>query len=186
MTWAMDNITGDQISELPEDCPKISDSFLNNSDMHMIYNLTQIAVGFLLHHELVHIKVINQHLEFSILDEESYCDKEAARIILDISDNVLLKYRGLGVAIGLLLILSHGMPTRNFDGNSHPFSYDRLIYTLSPYADPDNDVIWGFTVAILALQMTNFGIQQPIKEFDNFYECVQEYRNLLENYSSLN
>lgn len=184
MTWAFDNLTDKgKISEIPPEVPSIADRVHWGSDEHAILDLTLCTVAFFLHHELAHIKLADVNFENSI-GEEWACDKEAIDLILSEASGLEFTKRALGISVGLLLINGIGTETKFYDGLEHPFSYDRLFRNLENQIDEENDKIWGWVVAILALHMTNANIAQPNTIFENFYLCAKEYRNLLEKYSN--
>ena len=180
LTWAIDNFTKKNKSNLSSDFSCINDNPKYASDEHVILEITLCTLAFFLHHELAHIKFSGNSFS-SINQEEERCDFEAAKVILEISNNAKKEKRCFGVSTGLLLINSVGFRTKIFDGKDHPFSYDRLINTLIKFVDKD-DKIWSWTVGILSLHLTNYGIKQPKEEFDNFYQCVVKYKALIEGY----
>lgn len=183
LIWAINNLTEKEISEIPQGAPSIADKIYWGSDEHAIVEITLCTVAFFLHHELAHIKFANEIFENSI-DEEWACDREAINVILKDANEAEFNKRSFGVSVGLLLINGIGTETKFYDGIKHPFAYDRLFLNLKDNIDEENDKIWGWVVAILALHMTNASIAPPKTVFANFYQCAEEYRNLLEKHSN--
>lgn len=182
LTWAFNNLTKKEISEIPQGVPSIADKIYWGSDEHAIIEITLCTIAFFLHHELAHIKFANNEFNHSI-DEEWACDKEAIKVILEGMNEAEFNKRAFGISVGLLLINGIGTETKFYDGSEHPFAYDRLFSNLENNIDENNDKIWGWVLAMLALHMTNANIPQPKIVFENFYECAKEYRNLLEKHS---
>ena len=180
LTWGIDNLTKKERSDLSGDFSFINDKPRYGSDEHVILEITLCTLAFFLHHELAHIKFAGISFKSTIQEEEK-CDIEAAKVILETSNKAEKEKRCFGVSTGLLLINSIGFKTKNFDGIEHPFSYDRLINTLVKFVNED-DKIWSWTVGILSLHLTNYGIEQPKEEFDNFYKCVIKHKALIEEY----
>ena len=162
--------------------PSIADEIHWGSDEHAIIEITLCTIAFFLHHELAHIKFVNNKFNHSI-DEEWACDEEAIKVILEGTTGAEFNKRAFGISVGLLLINGIGTETKFYDGIEHPFTYDRLFLNLEKNID-ENNKIWGWVVAMLALHMTNANIPQPNTVFENFYECAKEYRNLLEKHST--
>jgi len=183
LTWAFNNLTKKEISEIPQGVPNIADKIHWGSDKHAIIEITLCTIAFFLHHELAHIKFVDDKFNHSI-EEEWACDQEAINVILKEANEAEFNKRAFGVSVGLLLINGIGTETKFYDGLKHPFTYDRLFVNLENNVDEENDKIWGWVVAILALHMTNANIAQPNTVFDNFYQCAKEYRSLLENHSN--
>lgn len=183
ISWAFENLTDKQkISEIPQGIPSIGDTIQKGSDEHAILEITSCTIAFFIHHELAHINLNDVKFDNPI-GEEWACDKRAIDLILSDADEEEFNKRAYGISVGLLLINGIGTETRFYDGIEHPFAYDRLFINLKNHIDKENDKIWGWVVAILSLQMTNVQIPQPNIIFDNFYQCAEKFRDLLEKHS---
>lgn len=178
LVWAIDNLTRREVSELPTGLPSIQDAIVEGSDLHAVLEIALTTIAFFLHHELAHLKFASRGITQAILDEERACDKEAASIMLEVEDKALQNQDAIGTANGLLLINAIGFSSGFFDGIEHPFAYDRLI-SLEEWIDPENDLVWGWVVSMLALHMTNAGLAQPTQVFETFHDCAKAYVKII-------
>ncbi len=171
LTWATDNLKQSTFTELP-----ICKREIETSEF---VDAFKYSLLFFVSHELFH-SVNNGKFEQPI-EEERQCDFDATLFLMNsFSDNdYLLKAKG--VALGLMLLNVYGIHSDDFDGYKHPFTYNRIIDNLSLIFGPENDKIWGFVVALFALHLTERGIKQPTKKFENFYECIIGYKEILES-----
>ena len=183
LTWAFNHLTKKEINEIPQGVPSIADKIQRDSDEHAIIEITLCTIAFFLHHELAHIKFANNQFKNPI-EEEWACDEEAINVILNDANEAEFNKRAFGISVGLLLINGIGTESKFYDGLEHPFAYDRLVLNLEKKISKENDNIWGWVVAILALHMTNANIPQPNTVFENFYQCAKGYRSLLEEHSN--
>ena len=149
-------------------------TFRDDNEIGIIF---KYALLFFLSHELFHVKFNGNYS--TLIDEENKCDIEAIKLILNASEDKYYLYKAKGICVGLMILNIYGVHTNNYDGKSHPYSYDRLINNLKLFFGKENDKIWGLILAIFALHMTQKQIKQPRKEFDNFYDCIIEYKRIL-------
>lgn len=151
-------------------------NFYSDNEFGKIFKYTLL---FFLSHELFHVKWYAMFNE--LLTEENNCDIDALRLILNSADDNDYLIKSKGVCLGLMILNIYGVHTSNFDGITHPYTYDRLINNLELFFGKESDKIWGLSVAIFALHMTEKQIPQPKNEFDNFFDCVIAYKQILEN-----
>jgi len=116
------------------------------------------------------------------LEEEIKCDEDACNQILNIPPGVIFDKRAMGIATGLLIMISDGIKEKKFTQDSHPYSFNRLIDNLARKVESSNDYVWGWVVGILALHFTNSSIAPPKLEFDNFYDTALAYKDILFNF----
>jgi hypothetical protein len=134
---------------------------------------------YFISHELFHI--VHSKESHTIIEEERNCDFSATNFIINgLSDDYYLE-RAKGIALGLIVLNVYGIHSSNYDGKTHPFTYDRLIENLSLIFGKENDKIWGFVMALFSLHCTEKGISKPTEEFENFYDAMQGYKKLLES-----
>ncbi|PTB92935.1 hypothetical protein C9994_13465 [Marivirga lumbricoides] len=151
-------------------------NFYNDNEFGKIFKYSLLLF---LSHELFHVKWNGKFKDS--LTEENNCDIDALRLILNSADDSDYLAKSKGVCLGLMILNIYGIHTSNFDGITHPYTYDRLINNLELFFGKESDKIWGFSVAIFALHMTEKEIKQPKNEFDNFFDCVIAYKEILEN-----
>jgi hypothetical protein len=142
----------------------------------------QYALLFFISHELFHIKFANKYSTPSI-KEEKECDFKATNLILNSFDDKDYLYRAKGVCIGLMYINMIGVYKKYYDGETHPFTYDRLINNLRNHFGKENDKIWKFIVAMFALHLTNAGlvsVEKNISPSKNYQRATLKYKQILE------
>jgi hypothetical protein len=185
----------DEDWKIPKEMLSIATAFLSKNESLIFSNSyprtfnknTQLAkvfkyaLMFFISHELFHVKY--NGIYENLIEEEDQCDKSALDLILKTIDSDDMEFKSHGVCLGLMILNVYGVHTNNFDGTSHPYTYDRLIDNLAIHFDSENK-IWGLAVAIFALHMTEKDIQQPKIEFENFYDCILEYKKILKTNTS--
>lgn len=174
LTWATNNLTAKIDTNYYDDT---SFPILSTDQVDFIFQLYVGAVSFYIMHEVMHLALGQE----PSIEEEKQCDFNATAFLLNINRNGK-ETNAKGVAVGLTLINALGMHTGNYDGTTHPFAYDRLLNCLTKHCDHDSDSVWDWIVALFALHMTENRIPQPKEEFDNFYDCVVKYRNILDEH----
>ncbi|HEX5150411.1 MAG TPA: phage exclusion protein Lit family protein [Parafilimonas sp.] len=177
LSWALENIQSEYDGiELPPNLPSPANNYEPESSAHMAIEFTQMITAFYLFHELGHIVLKGQCSEQ--IDEEKACDKYAIDFMLSNCPSNCFTKRALSISVGFSLLNVIGIHEKYFNGITHPFTYDRLIDNLENYVDKNDDIVWGYVIAILSLHLTNQNIAQPTKEFERFYDCIEEYKNI--------
>jgi len=175
LSWGVDSLKGYNLKQNS----KFNRQFFRNNNYGLIFNFSLL---FFISHELFH--TINKDISQEIIVEEKMCDFDATNFIMNsFSDENYLE-KAKGICLGLMLLNVYGIHSGNYDGKTHPFSYDRLIENLELLFGKENDKIWGLIVSIFSLHFTHENIEQPKNEFVNFYDCILEYRNILSNRSN--
>jgi hypothetical protein len=171
LSWGVDNLKENSAGGCPD--------FKSKNESDDFIQAFKYSLLFFISHELFH-SVNNGKFEEPIV-EERQCDYDATMFLMNALNDKDYLLRAKGVTLGLMLLNVYGIHSNDFDGYKHPFTYDRIINNLSLIFGPENDKIWGFVVALFALHLTEKGIKQPTKEFENFYECMIGYKEILEN-----
>ena len=171
LEWAVNNLNGIN-SDFSE---SFNRDFKNTNSYGLISGYSLL---FFISHELFH--TLNSKKFNEILEEENQCDFDATMFIINALSDIDYIERSKGVALGLMMINVYGIHSENYDGKTHPFTYDRLIDNLSLCFGNENDKIWGIVVAMFALHLSNKRIQQPTNVHDNFYQCMLSYKKILE------
>lgn len=137
------------------------------------------ALGFIIHHELAHIRLL--HSGKSEISSEKDADHAAVDWILrdgfisttDPAD----KKRLLCIAHALSVTVIRDIYTGDFDGITHPRSFDRLNYALSRHLADNNHLSRSFIAFVLKLHMDNSSISywDQSKEFFSFDEILQSF-----------
>ena len=157
---------------LPKNSPR---PIFSNTEIGLVFKYTLL---FFISHELFH--VVNFNKFENLIDEENQCDIDAIQLLLKSSEDSNYLNKAKGICYGLMVLNVYGIHTKNYDGKTHPYTYDRLIGNLELFFNKENDNIWGPAVAMFALHMTENNIEQPNEEFENFYDCILKYKEILE------
>lgn len=140
------------------------------------------ALGFILHHELAHIRLdlFGSEGVDSILAEKE-ADREAARWLVDGLDEQDERFsqRILGVATALCWLASLNAYV-SFSSRTHPPGYDRLFQVLSGFVTNDWHDVWIFVATPLMFHLDASGIKfDSTMRHQNPREAVNFYCDLL-------
>ena len=152
-----------------------------NSDeiLQSTQDLALMAVAFILHHELAHIRL--KHSGPTDVEQERDADYAAFDWI---SEEVTpgspeFQKRCLGTVVALLYLVTSGVYTGAHGGTTHPKDYNRLLFTLERRVPPNIDGIWGFVDGMLDLLIQDAGSVPPRGPFQDFHEACSALANHL-------
>lgn len=135
----------------------LPDPNFENEDVKVANELYLCSASWIIHHEFAHIYC--GHENEPINDEvsraqEKEADESATKWILDgISDEAILKKRGLGVVIAALAITTQDILAGEFKETTHPKSFKRLYEILDTYFQDPDHLVYAFSVVICHLNM---------------------------------
>ena len=150
------------------------------SDQHVADELFLMALGYILHHELAHLKLghVGEKGVVSILQEKD-ADREAANWLLDGLDDEwtpMFVKRALGIAVGLSWLASLNVYVGPAASKTHPPAYDRLYQVLAQHIEDGAHPVWAMVSLILSLHLQNQGIPFGENvEFGSFQEAANYY-----------
>ncbi|MDD2230526.1 MAG: phage exclusion protein Lit family protein [Candidatus Cloacimonetes bacterium] len=155
-------------------------------------SLSYITLHEIGHIELGHIKDENKE---HTMESEKQADEFAHEWVLsflqgqDASDKIF-RSRVLGVAnANLFLVFSklrkYKVGSDTFEDEEHPPAYDRLSWAVGSYinSELENDQIWSYVVAIIALYAYKYAKVTLSEGFDTFYDAAQAYFNIFSDHS---
>ena len=150
------------------------------SDQHVADELSLMALGYILHHELAHLRLGHVPKEgVDSIVQEKDADREAANWLLDGLDDEwtpMFVKRALGVAIGLSWLASLNVYVGSAASETHPPAYDRLYQVLEQHVEDGGHPVWAMVSLILSLHLQNqqlsFG---ESVEFGSFKEATNYY-----------
>jgi hypothetical protein len=152
---------------------------------HYLANqLSLCALAFIMHHELAHIKLGHQYTSdhYLNIESEKEADLYAAEWFLnnDGIDKSTFNVRAYGIAIALEMIVARGLYKKDINTIvDHPRPFDRLLYTLQNYISDENHPVWQILVHSFSLHLYNAKVQIPEKEYYSFFECLDDYIDVL-------
>jgi len=165
--------------EWPAGLPNPSELNDNADQRKLATEIALGALGFIIHHELAHIRL--WHSGKSEISSEKDADHAAVDWILrdgsisaiDTAD----KKRLLCIAHALSVTVVRDIYTGDFDGITHPRSFDRLNYAISRHLTDNNHLSRSFIAFVLKLHMDNSSISywDQSKEFFGFDEILQSF-----------
>lgn len=143
------------LPEWPVSLPKPIENPEKGTNEDIADKLFLSAVGFILHHELAHIRFRHMKTEGveSVLNEKD-ADREAAKWLLDGLEqtDMQLVQRVFGIAAALIWLASLDAYVPH-SSDSHPPGYDRLYQILSSLVDEKWHPVWGFVSIALRLHL---------------------------------
>lgn len=167
-----------------------------NDPMHKAAgDLTIMALGVILLHEIAHLELGHQPSEWpDSLAEENEADAWAAAFLLDLCDEYASKHeykhadvrrkRLLALVIGELWALHFEVHFGVKNSETHPPTYDRLSNLLDQQVEDGADLAWAMAALVLHLHyQARYGVTDADMVFDDFRDNYQHYANLLSNKS---
>lgn len=146
-----------------------------------------VALGFILLHELAHIRLGHTAAKGLLsIEQEKEADRAAADWLLgspDLDSKELLK-RQLGVTIALGWLASRNVYVGH-SSKTHPPAWDRLYQVLDQYVENGHAFAWAFAASMLGVHIENQRRSEIDlgKEFDSFKEGVNDYIDVLSRLS---
>lgn len=146
-----------------------------------------VALGFILHHELAHVRLGHIATKGLLsIEQEKEADRAAAEWLLgspDLDGKELLK-RQLGVTIALGWLASRNVYIGH-SSTTHPPAWDRLYQVLEQYVENDDAIAWAFAAALLGVHLENQRRSEIDlgKECESFKEGVNDYIDILSRLS---
>lgn len=181
--WGIEQLGQKPNTDWPSDLP---DPNSENEDVEVANELYLCSASWIIHHEFAHIYC--GHENDPINDEESRAqekeaDNSATKWILDgISDEAVLKKRGLGVVISALVITAQDILAGEFKETTHPKSFERLYSILDSYFQDPDHLVYAFSVVICHLNMAAAGMNIDKDDKDtwkgNLETCLVQFSRL--------
>ncbi len=162
------------ISRFPQRLPRRLGSHASVAD-----ELSLLAVGFILHHELAHHRFNHVPGEQSeVLEQEQEADAAAAEWILDgvpVGSPYMTK-RAAGASIGMLALTARCVHNNRHGGGGHPRHFDRLFNLLDRYlASEPNHSAWIFATVAVKLHLDNSQVSVSAEVFGSYRDCLNSY-----------
>jgi len=137
------------------------------------------AIGWILHHELAHIRLGHLEKTLADLDDEVAADNKATEWVLGgLEDEEMKVKRSLGMAIAVVLVagLSLHRDSRAAVGRrTHPPAGERILRALSHPSFADNHPAQEFACVAVKIHLDRFGIQAPAGAFETVSESLSAY-----------
>ena len=183
--WGVEQLN-QTLQEWPSDNAKPEVGSNIDEDIGVANELYLCAAAWIIHHEFAHIYHGHKN-EPSNNDEsrtqEKEADNSATKWVLEgVSDEAMLKKRGLGVAIATLLLTAKDILAGEFKETTHPKSFQRLYDAISPYFQDENHLVYAFSTVICHINMAIGGIAPKKNDNETWKEnletCLVQFSRL--------
>lgn len=166
----------------PANLPQPTPSPVDDSNERYATGIFDIAMAFILHHELAHHRLGHFGSEH---ETEHDADYEAARWLLEgLSEtSSAFQYRAYGIAAALGIFSARSIHREVFASSTHPRAFDRLFNTLDRFITNGHHPAWRMAVVILRLHLEASRIQIPVATYRDARECVNAYIEALADWS---
>lgn len=189
--WGIEQLSKKPSEEWPSYLPApVANTANSNCDIKVANELYLCSASWIIHHEFAHIYC--GHKNEPINDEESRAqekeaDDSATKWVLEsVSDEAILKKRGLGIVIAALVIMTQDILVGEFKETTHPSSFNRLYGILDNYFKDPDDLVYVFSVVICHINMTFAGMDIDIDDEKtwkaNLETCLIQFSRLTSGY----
>lgn len=178
--WASLNLKQDANVPWPEELPQPEQCPNQASLMFKVNEMFLAAMGWILHHELAHIRLghINTALSNSIMEEKD-ADVTATKWILDqCKIGPEMNKRCIGIAAAILALLGMEIPARKSLPLTHPRAYERIYYCLEEARLNENAHLYRYIAIIIQLQLSTIGHFPEVK-FGTHQELYYAYLEII-------
>src|ERR1700722_941989 len=192
LRWAVEHdiqirMQGDKFKaeshQIPAGLPIPFAPSLKGSDEDLADELFLMALAFMIHHEIAHLRL--KHVCATGLrsfEQERAADVAAADWLLSdqsLSEKQRAK-RQLGTALGLGWLAVLDVYAKVASNNTHPPMPDRLFELMQRFEPDPNGYVWGFLMALVGLHLGNK--KAPVDDamvFDSAKDTVDYYCDLI-------
>jgi len=162
LKWARNNLAGDGKRPWPTNLPSPATPHEQNGDVVSVNELFLVAMAWIIHHEIAHVKLGHSTLTTASLSmaEEKQADIAATRWVLDDleRDDPKLPKRAFGVATAILTLQSLEVGVAVNRRRTHPPVHERYDNCLGRYEVGSDQHVEAFSVAVLQVLLGEVGI----------------------------
>ena len=179
LRWALGcQIRGDESDNWPEELVKPVLNPAYASDLHLADEFCLGTCGFMLHHELAHIRAGHTGLvsDDVSLSQEKEADIAAAEWVLDGlagARDMRFTKRILSIVNGMLFLNIYGFARGTQGGRRHPFNYDRLMMPILRFLGTEAHIAESYAFAVLSLYMQVTGRAAQTGQFETFRDALE-------------
>ncbi len=162
-------------------CPKEFSDY--GSDEHIADEVSLVSWGFLLHHELAHIRLRhspNVDDEISIQQENEADIAAAEWVFSSIQENdICFTKRLVGVVNAYMTTVILDLYASEIKAGRHPFSFNRLSSFLDRISADSDGIGYAVAFSILSFHYQYSGRVLELGEYDNFKKPLEALCNQL-------
>ena len=179
LCWALRcQTSGDESDDWPEELMQPVQDPPHASDLHLADEFCRGTCGFMLHHELAHIRGGHTGLvpDDVSLSQGKEADIAAAEWVLDGlagARDMRFTKRILSIVNSMLLLNIYGFARAKLGGRRHPFNYDRLMMPIHRFLGREEHIAESYAFAVLSLYMQVTGRAAQTGQFDTFRAALE-------------
>ena len=145
-TWPSSNI-------LPVASPQLG------SEAHATNELFLVAISWVIHHEIAHVRLQHDNLSVRPLEEETAADKQATGwVCSEAQDQSEIQKRALGMATAILVLTACDLKLARTSSVTHPLSFERLMHCLDHSGLPDDSKVFAFVYVLIQIHLAEIGV----------------------------
>jgi hypothetical protein len=192
LLWVFRDRRDDPTGPWPNHLPKPCMSPHAASVIDVANEITAVAIAWILHHEVSHIKLGHTDSPFIppalSKQQERDADKEATEYILPgAAGRVARSKRALGIAIATITMVAIDLERHSFASPTHPESYSRVVACLdTQHLVEEHDAVRHVACIMLKLLLHAFDIPTPNVPYDAPMDCVNDLAYLMSRLSWCN
>jgi hypothetical protein len=178
LRWGLTDRRQDLTGAWPSTFPTPSPSPAYASVVHVANELAAVAIAWILHHEINHIKL--GHVVYIPSDLSKQNETEADRVATEYilpgaRERVERSKRALGIVIATLTLVAIDLNRRSFASDTHPESYKRVIANLETvHLFDEHDAVRHVACVMLKLLMHIFEICTPARPYERPMDCLND------------
>jgi hypothetical protein len=160
--WANANMRRTATETWPSDLPRPEAAPEPRSDIHVANEAFLIALAFIMHHEIAHVRLQHPPVAmFNALQEEREADRAATKWVIEGAGTPAeLDKRLFGIAIAILALnAEETFTTRSIARTTHPHAFERLDECLTAAGVPEDHKVYAFAACLLQLHLNHSGVK---------------------------
>jgi hypothetical protein len=152
-------------------------------DVELATELWLVALGWILHHELTHIRLGHLNKSDEEIRDEIDADQGATDWLLaDVQDERVRLKMSLGIAIAVTVLGAFSLhrPSRTRLGSrTHPPAGERILQAMSHPSLADDHPAQQFACLGIKMHLDSVGVETPTETYETASDCLSAYCKLL-------
>lgn len=128
------------------------------TEAHATNELFLVAIAWIIHHEIAHVRLKHDNLFVRPIEEETAADKQATLWVCtgtEISSE--LQKRALGMATAILVLAACDLKTARTASVTHPLSFERLMLSLDHSGLAEDSKVFAFVYVLIQIHVAEVG-----------------------------
>lgn len=176
LAWAGQNLLDKGTDIWPLSLPRPVRFPVKNCDTHVANELFLCALAWIIHHEIVPVRLNHQALVSTCsIVEEKDADLAATKWILEKSTVPQESWkRTFGIAAAILALQGFKSPDQFIFLKTHPSTFERIDNCLTAAGVSEDDEVFAFAAVTMQIQLACLGINKRL-DGNTFRELYSEY-----------